>query len=126
MFRIYLSIDGETFDAGDFSRKTGGRVAFRKRLGDGRTEAFGAYWSSVEVAGVPGDLVDSHVQRLLSQYRDAVVAVSHQPGVRVMLEIVQEYRGPDSVAGLFLSRETLRLVADMQANLDVDIAQDLS
>jgi len=95
-------------------------------MSGGVAEVSGTYWRSDEVSGVAADRVDAELRTLLRRLGPAVRAVSGDASVRVMVEVVQEYRDDDSVAGLFLSIETVRLMADMRANLDVDIVLDLS
>jgi hypothetical protein len=126
MFRLYVWVDGRSFDPARFRELHGGEVASRKRMRDGLVETYGQYWRSAEISRVPAIRVDDELRVLLQRLSRALSTIPNDEGARVVVEVVQEYRNSDSVAGLFLSAETLSLVAGVHASLDYDVVRDLS
>lgn len=132
MFRIYLWIDGEGFDPVAFDEKhgrlAGGSVGERKRLVGKRGEISPAYWRSEEIGDLTTHTLDDAVRSLLSRLRPVIREARQANGKRVMLEVVEMFReeDPGSVEGLFLSVESLAMLAEFGASLDVDIVCDLS
>src|SRR5262249_32584273 len=126
MFRLYVWMDGEGFDPVRFREAYGGEVSSRRRISDGLVKSAGQYWQSAELSGVPAARVEDELRGLLRRLEPALKTVSDAQGMRIVIEVVQEYRDSDSVAGLFLSAVTLRIIAGMRASVDLDIVRDLS
>lgn len=126
MFTAYLWVDGTGFDADAFQRdvgaKFGGSVGSRKRMRDGVVESGPKYWTSRMIPIESGDPEDKLVE-LLTQLKPELIKLRAVPGVRLVVELVQEIKNLQSVRGVFFSTATLQLLAEMGVGLDIDIVR---
>jgi hypothetical protein len=68
--------------------------------------------------------LDEELRGLLVQCRPIIKTITPNSGVRVCAQVVQELdEGHADPCGVFLSKATLKLLAEVEADLDVDIAR---
>ena len=123
MFRTYLWLDGEGFDPVAFQSAAGGTVEKRYRMNQGVKEVAGTYWKSPDRRDLTVHSLDSELRELLLHFRPIIIGtIPPAPSIRVCAEVVQEYdnHGVD-VSGAFFSHATLQLLAELRADLDIDI-----
>jgi len=127
--RVYVKIFGPSFDAEAFQRaigsKHGGQVRVTQRIQDGSVEVSGRYWRSkiVEVgyAEDPGEALF----QLLSEIEAILVGVAKEPSTCVTAEVVEEIDDLEALVGFYFSRDLIRLLARISADIDVDIVRRL-
>ena len=122
MFRTYIWLEGEGFDPVAFQSAAGGTVEKRYRMNQSVKELAGTYWKSPERRDLTVHDLDNELRELLLHFRPIIETLPPVPSVRVCAEVVQEYdnRSVD-VSGAFFSHATLRLLAELRADLDFDI-----
>ena len=129
MFRIYIWMDGENFDAETFQNSLDdslrGTVDTRKRVIKGRVERFAPYWMS-EVCTPALHDIEGEFIRLLSRYRTAILRARASHATRIVVEIVAEFASVDDMRGFYLPPDVLRLLSEMGAAVDVDIVPKIS
>lgn len=129
MFRIYIWMDGQKFDADNFQSCLGaslkGSVEVRKRMNNGVVEQYGKYWSS-EVQEIAFDRPEEEVTKLLRRYEFEIRRAKASNATRIVAEIVAEYDTVDDVRGFYFSTELIRLLAELGVSIDIDIVRRLS
>lgn len=128
-FRTYVWVDGESFDADSFNASSEdaslqGLVLSRKKLTNGKVESGGRYWKS-EVIDVFSEYPEEALSKLLSRLKDELLRIRDLPGIRIVAELVAEYEDTDSMRGFFFTKENIRLLAELGANLDIDVVRKL-
>ena len=129
MFRLFVLIDGPNFDPDHFQNAIGGSlggvVRSRKRMRNGVVELADKYWRSGAVEGTSGH-PEEQLQKLLERLKPGLMKIGNVPGIRILAELVVQFDDLDSVHGFFFSPETIELLAEVGAGLDVDFVQRLS
>lgn len=120
--RIYVSVQGKTFNPGEFHKSVKppliGHVRRRKHGGKPLTDVPLEYWSTAEIE-VTGDL-DLALAGLLEKLLPAFPPSRCAAELEVMAHIVIEFMHGEEPKGLFLSRNTIRLLGEVGAQLDID------
>jgi hypothetical protein len=83
-------------------------------------------WGTERV-GVNERDVDGGIKDFLSQYRPFFVAINELRGADsdLYLELVTYYQGGEVPPGLYLSAETIKLLAELGGDLDNDAVPDI-
>lgn len=126
--RIYVWIDGDNFDAKQFNdslnAESRGEIKQRKRVESGHVVAAGTYWMS-RVSEAEGNLLDVAVCKLVKSIKENLLPLSKKSGVRIVLEVAAEYDDAEPLRGYFLSRESIELLSEIGAGLDIDVVRSL-
>jgi hypothetical protein len=128
MFRIYIWIDGVDFDPDKFQNTLDealkGTVALRKRIRDGIVENSGKYWKS-EVLEVTSGHPEEKLNDLLIRFKSELLSIKNTQSARIVVELVAEYDDPSLVRGFFFSEQTIQLLAEVGAALDIDVVRPI-
>jgi hypothetical protein len=121
--RTYISIQGSSFNPQEFDAQggstIGGEVRKRKHTGAPLTNVPLDFWSS-KVSQGSSDDVSQRLAILLKEVAPFVVRLSDRSGLRIYAHVVLEFDQGEEPAGLFFSTETIALLNDVGAELDID------
>jgi hypothetical protein len=121
----YVTIDGDGFDPDAFKAIAGGTIGQRYRMSDGRKLKDRRFWKSPVRRHLTVHTLDDALRGLLLSLKPAIAEASQPFTPRVCAAIVQEVSRVREMSGIFLSRETLGVLAGLGAELDHDIVRDL-
>lgn len=117
--RIYLSVQGDAFSAGDFHRRAGGHVRRRKHSGSPLSNLPLEFWASAEMVSEPHE-VDARLSSLLTGLVPLLAGVTKAPGILILAHIALEFDQGEEPAGLYFSEKTIQMLSEIGAALDVD------
>lgn len=124
MLTFYIWIDGKDFSPDDFQRMHGakldGIVKTRQFVRNGAANEPEKFWQSEVIECGVGELDDA-LKTLLLKLQPGLSESRDIPTRRIALEIVQRYRGIQSVHGFYFSLQTVRMLAEAGISLDIDI-----
>jgi hypothetical protein len=124
MLTFYVWIDGKEFSPDDFQRthgaKIGGNVKKRKFARSSAVNQEEKYWQSDVLQCDVGELDDA-IRTLLLKLQPSLREIRDIPTLRIVMEIVQRYRGIGSVHGFYFSPQTIQMLAESDIAVDIDI-----
>lgn len=131
-FEIYLSIEGNCFDPvkfnGTLDKSIAGDVIHRQKIGGNRLNSDSAliYWRStpceVSDAEYPEDKLLKLVDSLTVDVQDLLKTMS----VNVSVNIVEYLDATDTPRGVYFPSCLIKAVAQINANVDMDIVRDMT
>ncbi len=117
--RAYVSVQGESFNAGDFQLRAGGRVRRKKHSGAPFANHPLEDWASVETPIGPYG-IDASLSNLLTELTPVLAGVAKTRGISILAHVVLEFDQGEEPIGLYLSEETIHILNELGAALDVD------
>lgn len=121
---IYVYIDGELFDSEAFLKKLDssckGSISSQKQIKNGVVQVLRKYWQSESYEVDQGNL-DNGLCTLISRYKESALIAEGYGGTRIIVSVVIEYKSQDNIRGFFLAKETLQLLSELGASLDIDV-----
>ena len=130
-FKIYLTIEGNNFNPTLFNNMLDelitGEVIQRKRVGSHALNENTnlTYWRSksyeVTASNYPEDTLFNLITLLANNAQDFLAKES----VKISANIVEYLKHTDSPRGFFFSSELIKVLAQLNAEIDTDIVYDL-
>lgn len=121
--RIYVSLEGYSFDPRDFHARVGGvvqgQVRRRKHTGAPLTNVPLDYWASTATAVSP-DEVGTNLCDVLSRLIPFVSTLSERSTLQVFAHVVLEFDPGEEPMGLNFPRKAIELLREIGAELDID------
>lgn len=122
--RVYIWIEGENFSPKEFQGKVDcaftGTVAYRKKLKKGTVQKTREHWKSPFYEVNDQQDAVKKIHELITRLRPALLEIQDRTTI-ICAEIVCHYSGSDDGhGGIYLPRETIQLLSEIGASLDVD------
>ena len=122
-YYAYVRVEGESFDPDklnhDIQGKLQGSIAQRKHSGAPIGKVPLRFWKSKEQILDPKH-PESDLKILLKNFKAAIDNVSLDKSAYINVEFVVQYSEFEEPRGFFFDAETLKLLADIGAQLDID------
>lgn len=121
--RIYISLQGPSFNPHEFHARVGGavqgRVRRRRQNGAPLTNVPLDYWASVATVVAAGE-VGVSLGDLLSRLLPFVRPMLEKASPRVVAHVVLEFGLGEEPVGLNFPQKTIELLREIGAELDID------
>ena len=128
---FYIEIGGGSFDPSVFNESLSdelkGSIKIKEefkynetRGGVVKTGQMCKLWKSKEFEGDFEDPIKI-LHDLLSRYKSSIMPVKNIPDIVIYAEFVVNYNNWESFRGFCFERETMQLIADIGAGLDMDL-----
>lgn len=122
--RTYLSVQGGSFNPSDFHLRAGGHMRRRRHSGSPLTNLPLEYWASAVTLTEPHE-VDASLSSLLTGLVPLLTGVAKMEGILILAHVVLEFDQGEEPAGLHFSEETIQMLSEIGAALDVDAVPQL-
>lgn len=125
-YRVYVWIESKGFDPEKFRNSLRndlrGRTAYRKEIKDGVVHQIRNHWKSDEIEITTDDAKEPvyRLHSLLQQLKPDLLTLTEYPELTITAEIVVRYSEPSQVGGVFIPKDTIKLLSDVGACLDID------
>lgn len=127
-FEIYLWIDGDRFDANRFNsaiaKDLAGKVRPYKRVMGREVGKAGMYWKS-KIISPAEDCVEEKLLALLLKFKSEISRAKEFGADRIFAQIAAYMGDIDHLRGYYLSKEILRVLVELDMELDIDIVRQL-
>jgi len=128
-FRIYISIDGNSFDAEYFNSKISdvisGDVVKRKYNRRSPESPPTSFWKTAEIVTSSTE-PECELQRLLERVGSNLPLGNESSGIEITAEIVAEYDDGEEPRGFYFNAATIRMLGQLGAQLDIDAVPRLA
>jgi hypothetical protein len=127
-FRIYMSVDGDDFDAEAFNRSVNndihGEVVHRKNNRRNPSQPPVPFWKTAEIV-TSSNKPEDELERLLERAK-SIFARSATDDLEITAEIVAEYELGEEPRGFYFNPAILRMLSQLGAQLDIDAVPRMS
>ena len=127
--RIYVSLEGSSFDPSDFHARVGGvvhgQVRRRKHTGAPLTNVPLEYWASAATVVDPGE-VGSKLCDVLSRLVPFVRSLPERGALQVLAHVVLDFDPGEEPVGLNFPQNAIELLREIGAELDIDAVPRLT
>lgn len=131
MYRLYVRLSGDNFDCGDFHERhghdLGGRIHVTKRKRDDVVQDVGCLWHSESQELGSSAEIDEKIIELANRIKgplEAYCATRGRPDICMIL--VWYYAHHEGPRGVFLSAESIQVLAQLNAGFDYDLSRKLN
>jgi len=118
-----MFIDGDEFDPYEFQKNApagfSGEVKQRKYNSRSPSAPPTPFWKSADVI-TKSNRPEIDLLEVLRNFRPIILSLKNRNGLRIMATLVIEYEEGDEPRGLFFDCETIGLLNEINAQLDID------
>jgi len=132
---VYIKIEGGSFDPSffntaikaDLAGTIHSRSKVEKKIINGKEQycvkGKMQYWKSeiIKIDHPDSSHPDKPLTELLSKLKTDLLKFCEAPEICITAEVVVKYKDSDPLRGFFFSKETIQLLADIKAGLEIDV-----
>ena len=124
---VLIQISGPDFEPHrfmeEFGEVVGGAFGVSKTIKDASVVTSVTKWNSNKICVPAGEFAEVVLLDLIRELSPTLRRFCDKPGVKIATVIVHQYEGDQPSKGLYISRELVKALDELGADLDFDVVQ---